>query len=97
MRLLAVALMVGLLSGPAAAAEPGRELRICYESQAEWSWIRPGQGTDSGYVLLELVRAKLGQRFEYVGLPWKRCLNDMQEGREASEWDGCDKNGLECQ
>ena len=46
----------------------------------EWSWIRPAQGLDSGYVLLQMVKAKLGLNFDYVGLPWKRCLSEMQEG-----------------
>ena len=77
---LGTAMILCLLCG-AAAAEPAGDLRICYEQQAEWSWIRPAVGSDSGYVLLELVAAKLGRHFDYVGLPWQRCLAEMQDGR----------------
>jgi len=80
MKRLGAAIVLSLLAWPAAAAEPGRDLRLCYEDQVEWSWIRPAQGLDSGYVLLQMVKAKLGLNFDYVGLPWKRCLSEMQEG-----------------
>jgi polar amino acid transport system substrate-binding protein len=84
MRQLCAAIFLGLLLELAAQAEAAETLkpalRLCYEDQLEWSWIRPAQGTDSGYILLELVRAKLGRQIDYVGLPWKRCLGQVQDG-----------------
>jgi polar amino acid transport system substrate-binding protein len=73
-----LALILGLFSAAGSRAEA--VLHICYEDQAEWSWIRPPRGLDSGYVLLELARVKHGLRIEYVGLPWKRCLEQVQDG-----------------
>jgi polar amino acid transport system substrate-binding protein len=70
--------VLGLLPAVGRCAEP--VLHLCYEDQTEWSWIRPPHGSDSGYVLLELVRVRLDQRFDYVGLPWKRCLAQVQDG-----------------
>jgi len=71
-------LVLALLPVAGRCAEP--VVHLCYEDQAEWSWIRPPNGLDSGYVLLELARARLGLRIEYVGLPWKRCLEQVQDG-----------------
>jgi polar amino acid transport system substrate-binding protein len=75
-------LVLALLPAAARCAEPGpgAVMHVCYEDQAEWSWIRPAKGVDSGYILLELARARLGRSIDYVGLPWKRCLEQVQDG-----------------
>jgi polar amino acid transport system substrate-binding protein len=77
-----LSLVLALLPAAARSAEPrpGAVLHLCYEDQLEWSWIRPAKGADSGYILLELVRAQLGRSIDYVGLPWKRCLEQVQDG-----------------
>jgi len=77
-----LSLVLALLPAAAHSAEPapGTVLHLCYEDQLEWSWIRPAKGADSGYILLELVRSKLGRGIDYVGLPWKRCLEQVKDG-----------------
>ncbi len=75
-------LILAVLPLAALRAEPlpTPSLHLCYEDQLEWSWIRPARGGDSGYILLELARAQLGRTIDYVGLPWKRCLEQVQDG-----------------
>ncbi len=77
-----LSLILALLPAAAhcTAPAPGTVLHLCYEDQLEWSWIRPAKGSDSGYILLELVRTRLGRSIDYVGLPWKRCLEQVQNG-----------------
>ena len=80
MNRLATTILLVLLSWPAVAAEPVHDLRLCYEYQAEWSRISPG-GTEPRYLLLKVVETRLGLHLTYIGMPWKRCFNELLNGR----------------
>lgn len=55
-------------------------LKLCFEDTSVYPWIT---GDDKGLVLFELamVEKDLNQKFEYIRLPWRRCLQDVQSGR----------------
>ncbi|MDD5298197.1 MAG: transporter substrate-binding domain-containing protein [Rhodocyclaceae bacterium] len=62
------------LSGPAAATET---LVLCLENND----VRPWRTQDGGGLNIELlnrVAARLDLRFEYRGMPWKRCLAELK-------------------
>jgi polar amino acid transport system substrate-binding protein len=62
-----------------AAAHDG-PLKLCFEDTSVYPWIT---GDDKGLVLyqLALVEKELNQKFEYIRLPWRRCLLEVQNGR----------------
>jgi polar amino acid transport system substrate-binding protein len=75
--------LVYLLSGvlPAAAAVPvgGPALKLCYEDQDSYPWVM-NDGSGLNLQLLGLVEQALGLRFEFVAVPWSRCLAGLERG-----------------
>lgn len=75
-RLLPLLLLVLL---PLAHAEP-LTIRVCHDREPLRPWRLEGQqGLD--FELIRQLQAPLGVRFEFVALPWKRCLLSLQRGR----------------
>jgi polar amino acid transport system substrate-binding protein len=54
-------------------------LKCCYEDVPQRPWTYPD---DKGlnFSLLSQVEKQLGEKFEYVSLPWKRCLAYVNSG-----------------
>jgi polar amino acid transport system substrate-binding protein len=64
------------LAAQAMAAEP---LRLCYEDVPQGYWTRP-DGSGVALDLMRKVESRLGERFVYTSLPWKRCLEEVRIG-----------------
>ncbi|MBV8635283.1 MAG: transporter substrate-binding domain-containing protein [Burkholderiaceae bacterium] len=60
----------------ARAMEP---LRFCYQDVPIGYWTRP-DGTGIALDLLRKVEMRLGERFIYSHMPWKRCLEEVRVG-----------------
>jgi len=72
-------LLVGLACGNA-AADSANVMRLCYEDRQNKP-LSQLVASDTRIILLEMVRPRLELRFDYVDLPWERCLEDMQAGK----------------
>lgn len=60
-------------------AEP-LSIRICHDREPLRPWRLAGQqGLD--FELVRQLEAPLGVRFEFIALPWKRCLFSLERGR----------------
>jgi polar amino acid transport system substrate-binding protein len=72
-----LASLLGILFLNAHAATP---IKLCYEDSSVYPWIT---GDKQGLVIfeLQLVEKDLNLEFEYLRLPWKRCLQEVQYGR----------------
>lgn len=76
---LTLALLVLSLGAPAWAAKP-TVLKICHSDQDESPWITlSGDGVNQKMVA-ELSK-QINIKIETMGLPWKRCLADMEAGK----------------
>src|SRR4051812_37096730 len=63
---------------PAFAAD-AVAVKVCSENDDSYPWLfkdRPGLTAS----LLMIAEKKLGGRIELVGLPWKRCLDEVKSG-----------------
>lgn len=69
-----------LLSASLGAAQPTQTvLTLCYEDQDSYPWVMT-DGSGLNLELLRLVEQGLGLRFNYVPVPWKRCLSGLEQG-----------------
>lgn len=55
------------------------ELTFCYEDQDSYPWVMT-DNSGLNLELLGLVEQALGLRFEFVSVPWKRCLSGLEQG-----------------
>lgn len=73
--------MVAMVVGNATwAAEKPAVVKFCHEDTDVYPWVlkdRPGLNI----VHMKAVEQKLGAKFEIVPLPWKRCQEEMREGK----------------
>ncbi|MBW4653917.1 MAG: transporter substrate-binding domain-containing protein [Kaiparowitsia implicata GSE-PSE-MK54-09C] len=77
MRWLWLALL--LVLWPLVHAEP-LNIRICHDREPLRPWRLEGQqGLD--FELIRQLEPQLAVRFEFVALPWKRCLLSLEQGR----------------
>ncbi|MFZ6862341.1 substrate-binding periplasmic protein [Undibacterium sp. Ji67W] len=55
-------------------------LKFCYEDDSVYPWIT---GTNEGLVISEMhmIEKEVNMQFELIRLPWKRCQNEVKEGR----------------
>ena len=71
------AFSLSIVAGSALAAEPS--IKIYHENEDSYPWIfkdRVGLTTS----LLKMAEKIYGGKVEVVGLPWKRCLDDVKSG-----------------
>lgn len=71
--------LLGLCAGAVASDKPA-SLKFCHEDVDVYPWVlkdRPGLNI----VHLKAVEQKLGVKIETFPLPWKRCQEDMREGK----------------
>lgn len=62
----------------ASATEPApAPVTLCFESQDVLPWRTQANG-GLNFALLAMVEQRLGIRFEYRSMPWKRCLASLQ-------------------
>lgn len=64
-----------LFSGMADAAP----LIFCFEDVPQRPWTMP-DGSGLNFELLNRVEKLLGENFEYVSMPWKRCQEEVRSG-----------------
>lgn len=79
-QLFAVGLLAIGLAGSALAAEKPATVKFCHEDVDVYPWVlkdRPGLNIAH----LRAVEQKLGVKIETLPLPWKRCQDDMREGK----------------
>lgn len=55
------------------------ELTLCYEDQDSYPWVMTDR-TGLNLELLGLVEQALALRFEFVSVPWNRCLAGLERG-----------------
>ncbi|MFC4158343.1 substrate-binding periplasmic protein [Chitinimonas lacunae] len=61
------------------AEDKPASIKLCYENEDVYPWIlKSGKGLN--ILHLEAVAKKTGLKLELVGLPWKRCLSELQAG-----------------
>jgi len=73
-----VFLLLGMFFSHASA--DNINLKFCYEDDSVYPWIT---GTNEGLVISEmhLIEKEVNMHFELIRLPWKRCQNEVKEGR----------------
>lgn len=71
-----LALQVCILACHVAYAAP---LRLCYEDVPQRPWTLP-DGSGLNFELLKRVEAQLGERFQFIAEPWRRCLEEVRTG-----------------
>lgn len=70
----------GLLSAAVSAGQgEARVLTLCHEDQDSYPWVMT-DGSGLNLELLALVEQALRLRFNYVAVPWKRCLSGLEQG-----------------
>ena len=60
-------------------AQAQTALKLCFEDEAQIPWTRP-DGSGLTIELLKRVEEKLGERFEFIAKPWKRCQEEVRTG-----------------
>jgi polar amino acid transport system substrate-binding protein len=71
--------LAGVCVGSIAADKPA-SVKLCHEDVDVYPWVlkdRPGLNIAH----LKAVEQKLGVKFDIAPLPWKRCQEDMREGK----------------
>lgn len=68
-----------LTLAPAHANERPGSVKFCFGENYFYPWHQDN-GNGLNFVLLDRAAARLGIKFHYVALPWKRCLRNMQFG-----------------
>jgi polar amino acid transport system substrate-binding protein len=63
----------------AAALQAQTTLKFCFEDVAQSPWTMP-DGTGLSIELLKRVEELLGERFEFIAKPWKRCQEEVRTG-----------------
>ena len=79
-KILASGCLIIGFTGPAFAADKPATIKLCHEDVDVYPWIlkdRPGLNI----IHLKAVEQKLGVKIETFPLPWKRCQEDMREGK----------------
>jgi polar amino acid transport system substrate-binding protein len=72
-------LALALVLWPMVHAEP-QSIRICHDREPLRPWRLEGQqGLD--FELIRQLQPQLAVRFEFIALPWKRCLLSLEQGR----------------
>lgn len=78
---LALALPLPLLLSlplPSQAADKQKEVvSLCFEAQDVLPW-RTEKGTGLNFALLKMVEQRLDIQFNYLSIPWKRCLAQLK-------------------
>lgn len=77
---LGVGLLALVFGASAWSATKPAVAKFCHEDMDVYPWVlkdRPGLNI----VHMRAVEQKLGVKFEIVSLPWKRCQEDMREGK----------------
>lgn len=69
-----------LPTGGALAGEPPDVLVLCFEDSDVLPW-RTRDKVGLNFTMLDAVAARTGLRFEYQGRPWRRCHDDLRQGR----------------
>lgn len=67
-------------AGAAACAATPAPLTFCVEDVVQRPWTSPA-GVGLNFELLKMVEKRLGEHFNYVFRPWKRCLEEVRLGR----------------
>lgn len=76
---ITAALGMSLAALLAHAADKPATVKLCYENEDFYPWVlksKPGLNI----ILINAVEQKLGVKFELLGLPWKRCQDEMMNG-----------------
>ncbi|HEX8404334.1 MAG TPA: transporter substrate-binding domain-containing protein [Duganella sp.] len=60
-----------------AAGTPAQVVTLCFEDQDVLPW-RTEKGGGLNFALLKMVERRLGIEFNYLGIPWKRCLAQLK-------------------
>lgn len=63
----------------AAAQVPAAPLKLCYDDIPQSPWTMPDE-TGLNLELLKRVEKHLGEQFQYVSKPWRRCLEEARNG-----------------
>lgn len=77
-RLLCVCAL-GMVSSVALASEKPATMKLCYENEDVYPWVlkdRPGLNI----FFMNALEKKLGVKLELIGLPWKRCQEEVKAG-----------------
>jgi polar amino acid transport system substrate-binding protein len=83
-RCACVLLALSLPVPPAMASTPPTDsVRLCFEAQDVPPW-RTEKGGGLNFALLKMVEQRLNIHFDYLSIPWKRCLAQLK----ANEVDG---------
>ncbi|MDK2123621.1 substrate-binding periplasmic protein [Parachitinimonas caeni] len=78
---LGAGLLLGLVSmvSVAQAEDKPATVKLCFENEDVFPWIlKNGKGLN--LIMVDMISRKAGIKIEPVGLPWKRCLNELQSG-----------------
>lgn len=62
-----------------AAPRSAQALTLCYEDQNSYPWVMT-DGSGLNLQLLRLVAEALPLHFNFVAVPWKRCLSGLAQG-----------------
>lgn len=79
-RNLAIGILLSSMGTLALAADKPASVKFCHEDVDVYPWVlkdRPGLNIAH----LKAVEQKLGIKIETIPLPWKRCQDDMREGK----------------
>lgn len=60
-----------------AAGPPAEVVTLCFEAQDVLPW-RTEKGGGLNFALLKMVEERLGIQFNYLAIPWKRCLAQLK-------------------
>ncbi len=77
---LLAALAVNIVSAAPAAQQ--EVLAFCFENENVRPWRTSG-GEGLNFELLDRVAAELNLSFRYIGVPWKRCLQELKSDLHA--------------
>lgn len=76
---LMTCLILSLCVHDISSAQSQTTLKFCYEDVAQSPWTMP-DGSGLNIELLKRVEELLGERFEFIPKPWKRCQEEVKTG-----------------
>lgn len=76
---LVSSLLLALLLSHASHLQAQTTLKFCFEDVPQSPWTMP-DGTGLNIELLRRVEELLGERFELIAKPWKRCQEEVRTG-----------------
>ncbi len=79
-RYLGAGLLAMVFSAAAGAADRPASVRFCHEDVDVYPWVLKDRA-GLNIVHLKAVEQQLGVKIETVPLPWKRCQDDLREGK----------------